>query len=187
MALPHAIVLDFQYHALMTSATSSGSPIDTARVSNRRTLRFQTADEAATEAQRLASAERGGNLTPLGNWTLGQALGHLATWAEFSFTGAPLKLPLPIRLMVRLQKNKFLTRPMPAGVKISRVPGGTLGIDRLPLDDGLAKYCAAMDRLKNEAPTKPNVIFGPLTHEQWIQLNLRHAELHLSFFRPVTD
>ena len=171
----------------MTTAIGSASPIDTARVSNRRTLRFQTADEAAAEAQRLASAERAANLTPLGNWTLGQALGHLATWSEFSFTGAPLKPPLPIRLFLRLQKNKFLTRPMPAGVIIRGVPGGTLGIDRLPLDDGLAKYCAAMDRLKTEIPTKPNVIFGPLTHDQWIQLNLRHTELHLSFFRPNTD
>ena len=25
---------------------------------------------------------------------------------------------------------------------------------------------------------------GQLTHEQWIQLNLRHAELHLSFLLP---
>lgn len=171
----------------MTAAAGSASLIDTARVSNRRTLRFQTTNEAVSEAQRLASAERAGNLTPLGNWTLGQALGHLATWAEFSFTGAPLKPPLPIRLMLRLQKNKFLTRPMPAGVKIPGVPGGTLGIDPMPLDDGLAKHCAAMDRLRSESPTKPNVIFGPLTHEQWIQLNLRHAELHLSFFRPIPD
>ena len=168
----------------MTTALNTGASIDTARVTNRRTLRFQMTSEAVAEAGRLASAERTSTLTPLGNWTLGQALGHLAAWAQYSYTGAPLRPPLPIRLMLRLQKNKFLTRPMPAGVRIPRVPGGTLATDPMQLDDGLAKFCAAMDRLKSEAPAKPNVIFGPLTHEQWIQLNLRHAELHLSFFRP---
>jgi hypothetical protein len=39
-----------------------------------------------------------------------------------------------------------------------------------------------MKRLDNEASAAPNVIFGPLTQAQWISLNLRHAELHLSFF-----
>jgi len=39
-----------------------------------------------------------------------------------------------------------------------------------------------MERLRAGPPARPNVIFGPLTHDEWIQLHLRHAELHLSFF-----
>ena len=34
-------------------------------------------------------------------------------------------------------------------------------------------------RLRRSAPKDPNPLFGRLTHEQWVQLNLRHAELHL--------
>ena len=41
-----------------------------------------------------------------------------------------------------------------------------------------------MERLQAEAPTAPNVIFGQLTHEEWIAINLRHAELHLGFLIP---
>jgi hypothetical protein len=54
----------------------------------------------------------------------------------------------------------------------------------LSRDDGISRYRAALERLAREAPTQPNVVFGPLTHDQWIKLNLRHAELHLSFCQP---
>jgi hypothetical protein len=38
-----------------------------------------------------------------------------------------------------------------------------------------------LERLRREPPTGPHVIFGRLPHEDWIKLQLRHAELHLSF------
>ena len=170
----------------MTSTLNSSSPIDTGRVANRRALKFGAIDEALAEAERLAAAERAGTLKCLGNWSLGQALGHQACWAEYSYTGAPLKVPLPVKLVLRLRKNKFLRNPMPAGVRIPKVPGGTLATDPMALEAGLARFRAAFGRLRNEPPAMPNVIFGPLTHEQWIQLNLRHAELHLSFFEPAS-
>jgi hypothetical protein len=34
------------------------------------------------------------------------------------------------------------------------------------------------------SPTIGNPAFGKLTHEQWVQLNLRHAELHLRLQVP---
>ena len=168
----------------MTTAAPTQSTVDTGKIS-RRTLRFNTIDEATAEAERLAAADRAGNLKRVGHWTLGQALGHLALWAEYSYTGAPLKVPLPIRLMLRMRKNKLLTQPMRAGVIIPKVPGGTLATDPMSLDDALPRFQTAMNRLKYESPAVPNIIFGPLTQEQWIHLNLRHAELHLSFFEPT--
>jgi hypothetical protein len=36
--------------------------------------------------------------------------------------------------------------------------------------------------LKVEAPKNLNPIFGALTHEEWIKMNIGHANLHLSFF-----
>jgi hypothetical protein len=163
-----------------TPATSPNA-VDTAKV-DRRTLRFESIDEALAESDRLAAAERAGRLKPLGNWTLGQALGHLAAWADYAYTGAPLKVPFFVRWFVRLQKRKFLYGPMQAGVRIPRVEGGTLAIERLSLDDGLERFRRAMQRLKTEAPTKPSSVFGRLSHDESIALNLRHAELHLSFF-----
>jgi len=158
--------------------------IDTSKVADRRILRFKDIDELLSETDRLVAADRAGRLRQLGNWTLGQTLGHLATWGEFIYTGAPLKPPFFIRWLIRLKKRRFLTGPLPAGVKIPKVAGGTLGTEPRSLDDGLAAYRAVMLRLKAEAPTLPSAIFGKLTHEETIALALRHAELHLGFFVP---
>jgi len=158
--------------------------VDTAKRADRRTLRFESIDQALAEADRLSEAERASRLVALGNWTLGQALGHLAVWAEYSYTGAPARPPLPIRLLLRLQKKKFLSSPMKAGIRIPRVEGGTFGIAPMALDEGLQRCRRAFERLKTDVPSAPNVIFGMMTHQEWIAINLRHAELHLGFFIP---
>jgi hypothetical protein len=41
-----------------------------------------------------------------------------------------------------------------------------------------------MEQLKTQAPTAPSPILGTLTHEEWIAMHLRHAELHLGFLIP---
>ena len=152
----------------------------------RRTLRFDSADQAIAEAERLAAAEREGRLERAGNWTLGQTLGHLATWANFAFDGYPpeVRAPLPVRMILRLMRGRILSKGMTAGVKIRNVPGGTLGLEVLDPDEGLRRFRAALDRLGSTPPKIDNPVFGPLTHEQWVQLNLRHAELHLGNLVP---
>ena len=158
--------------------------VDTGKVSESRKLRFESIDEVLAEVDRLAEAERAGRLRRLGNWTLGQVLGHLAAWAEYSYTGTPLKVPFFIKWILRLRKRKFLYGTMRAGVKIPGVNGGTLATQPMSLDEALGRMRRVMERLKSEAPTAPNSIFGPLTHEEWIAINLRHAELHLGFLIP---
>jgi hypothetical protein len=164
--------------------SSSSSAVETSKVAARRQLRFESIDQVLAEVDRLAEAERAGRLKRLGNWTLGQTLGHLAAWVEYGYTGAPLKVPFFIRWILRLRKRKFLYGPMRAGVQIPGVAGGTLATEPLPLDEGLARYCRLLERLKAEAPTAPSPAFGRLTHDEAIALNLRHAELHLGFLVP---
>jgi hypothetical protein len=164
--------------------TLTRTPVDTGKVTGRRTLRFNSIQDVLADVDRLAAADRADKLRALGNWTLGQALGHLATWAEYSFCGAPLKPPFLIKLILRMGKKKFLNGSMRTGVRIPKVPGGTLGTENLPLDQAMPRYRAALEHLGRECPAQPNIIFGPLTHDEWINLNLRHAELHLSFFVP---
>jgi hypothetical protein len=168
----------------MATQTSS-SAVNTAKVGGRRILRFETIDQALAEADRLAEAERAGRLQRLGNWTLGQAFGHVAVWGEYAYTGAPLKVPFFIKWLVRLRKQKFLYGPMRPGAKIPRVPGGTLATEPMPLDEALERLRHVMGRLKSEAPTAPNPLFGALQHQEWIALTMRHAELHLGFFVPA--
>lgn len=149
----------------------------------RRKIRFGTIDDALADAERLVAAEREGRLTRCGAWPLGRALGHVATWANFAFDGYPpqVRAPLLVRLICRLLRNRILASGLTPGVKLARIPGGTLGLEDMSADEGLARFRAALERVRTSAPPRPNPVFGPLTHQQWIQLNLRHAELHLSF------
>jgi len=163
------------------SASTAAAPVDTSRVTTRRLLHFETVDEMLAEADRLVSAERAGRLTHVGNWTLGRTLGHLATWTEYSYTACPLKVPFFIKWFLRLRKRAFLYGPMRAGVKIPGVPGGTLGTAPVSLDEALPRFRSISERLKTEAPTAPSPVFGMLTHQEAIALNLRHGELHLGF------
>ena len=163
------------------SASGSSAGVDTRTVIGRRALRFESIDEMMADVDRLVEAERAGRLRRLGNWTLGQALGHLATWAEYSYAGAPIKAPFFIRWLKRLQKRSFLYGPMRAGIWIPGVQGGTLAAGPMPLDEGLDRMQRVMQRLKSDPPTAASPLLGLLTHEEWIALHLRHAELHLGF------
>jgi hypothetical protein len=155
--------------------------IDTGKVSDRRILHFANLDEVLADVNQLAAADREMRRQCTGNWTLGQNLGHLASWVNFSFDGVPMKVPLIVRWMMRPMKNRTLFKPMPAGRNIPRVPGGTLGVAMLSTDEGVARITAAYARLKAGPPAIPHLLFGALTHEEWINQHLRHAELHLSF------
>jgi hypothetical protein len=54
----------------------------------------------------------------------------------------------------------------------------------MPLDEAVERTRRVMERLKTEAPPMPGAALGPLTHEESIAINLRHAELHLGFMVP---
>jgi Protein of unknown function (DUF1569) len=166
------------------TATATARPVETSKVTGRRMLRFESIDQVMADVERLAEAERAGRLRHLGNWTLGQTLGHLACWVEYSYTGAPLKVPAVLKWILRLGKRRFLYGPMRPGARIPGVEGGTLATASTPLEEGLGRMRRAMERLKAEAPTQPQVIFGPLAHDEWIAMHLRHAELHLGFLVP---
>jgi hypothetical protein len=156
----------------------------TAAAPCRRKLHFNCIEDALADVDALEGPALAGTAQCLGNWTFGQILGHLASWVEYSFDGVPMKRPpLVLRLILRPLKRRFLYKPMSAGSKIPGVPGGTLGREALSLDDGLSRFRNAFSRLSRESPAREHIIFGPLTHDEWINQHLRHAELHLSFIR----
>jgi hypothetical protein len=158
----------------------------TAPKAERRRLRFTSIDDAIAEAERLVAADRSGQLDCVGIWKLGQALGHLATWVNFAHDGYPpeVRAPLPVRMILRLMRGTIINKGMMPGVRIGKLPQGTVGTEAMDADEGLRRFRAAMERLRASAPSIANPVFGKLTHDQWIQLNLRHAELHLSFQCP---
>ncbi|HVZ95204.1 MAG TPA: DUF1569 domain-containing protein, partial [Phycisphaerales bacterium] len=98
------------------------APIDTAKVTDRRKLRFKSPEDALRDAEALVAADFAGTLRSTGNWTLGQTLGHLASWINYSFDGFPIrKPPFFIRWILKGRKSQFVQGEMRQGVKIPGV------------------------------------------------------------------
>src|SRR5262245_24384098 len=94
------------------SQTAPPVQIKTANVTGRRQLRFTTLDGILEEAERLCAADQ---VKALGNWTLGQTLGHLANAMDMAIDGARFRLPWYIRLFTPLLRKRVLFKSMPAG------------------------------------------------------------------------
>jgi hypothetical protein len=142
--------------------------IDTRKVRDRRKLRFESADDVLHDAESLAEAARRGTLRSAGNWSLGQAFAHLATWVNMPFDGYPEMRPPKwwMRLMRPFITWWIVNKGFPAGVRIEGVPGGTFGIEPCEIDKGLGRLRTALGRLAREAPTQTSPVFGPMTREE---------------------
>ncbi len=160
--------------------------VETAKTQDRRPLRFCTIDDVLADVDRIVAADKAGKLRCTGNWTAGQAMGHVAAWSNFAYEGFPMDPPpWIIRLILGFLKKKYLRKGMPAGVEIPKVKGGTFATDVLSTDEGAARLRKAMIRLKSGEPAKfDSPAWGHMPDNERIALNLRHAELHLSFIHP---
>ena len=155
--------------------------INTRRVSGRRSLRFEDLNEALADAKRVSSQP----VKTLGNWSVGEILDHLANSVHESFAGSAPPAPwLARKILAPLLKRPMLKNGLPAGFRLGKGMEGFLPRPEVPADRALDALHDAYSRLKNESPQKPHAFFGNLTHDEWITLHLRHAELHLSFVVP---
>jgi hypothetical protein len=160
------------------------SPINTSKV-QRRKLWFHSIEELLQELDRIEAAEKSGTLKALGNWTPGQILSHVSAWIEYGWDGYPIGAPpFFIKWLLKLMVRRQLRKGMPAGIKIPGIDGGTKGQELMPTDAAIARLRKALHRLQNgELAVHDSPAFGPMSHEDRILLNLRHAELHLSFLQ----
>lgn len=160
------------------------SDINTGKSRDRRALRLENLAEALRDLDALRAAIAGGTLRTSGNWNAAQVYNHLAAFMEYPFNGYPPEmstLPWFLRFVMQFMRHRMCFVKMPSGVKIPGVKGGTVGFEDSPVDAAEARLRAAIARLDREAPTRPSPLFGPMSHEEWKGLNLRHCELHLSF------
>ncbi|TWT41677.1 hypothetical protein RAS1_27980 [Phycisphaerae bacterium RAS1] len=160
-------------------------PVDTSKVKEHRALRFATIDQLLTEIDSIEAADTEGRLKRVGNWTTGQVFGHLATWINYGWEGYPMKVPWFIRLILKFKVRAYLRDGMPQGVKIPNTADGTFGTEVLTTQEGARRLRAALRRLQKGEPARfHSPAFGPLSDADRIQLNLRHAELHLGYLVP---
>ena len=74
---------------------------------------------------------------------------------------------------------------MKPGMRIPRAEHGTFGVEELTTDEGADRLRQAIARLqRRDQPKFHSPGLGPMSDDDRISLNLRHAELHLGFLWP---
>jgi hypothetical protein len=159
----------------------TSTPVDSKAVQGRRNLRFTSLDEVVADAEKLVSSPTS---RTLGNWPISQLLTHLAMAMNTSIDGISFKAPWLIRLIGPFLKQRILQRGLSPGFKLPREREAAAYPPANSPQEALDILRKAAGRMRTERATVTHPIFGKMTHEDWIQFHLRHAELHLSYAVP---
>jgi hypothetical protein len=152
--------------------------MNTTTTARRRPVRYQTFDEVLAEAE--AAAATGAATT--GNWSLGQIFEHIAIALERSIDGFEFTVGWPLRLLGRyVIKQRMLLRGMPAGIRLKGSAMKELVPPETSMEAGLAHLRRAIARFQSETRRAAHPVFGPMTPDESTRMQLRHAELHMSF------
>lgn len=158
----------------------------------RRDLAFTSTAELAAELDRLERADAEGGVRVTGNWTLGQQADHLARFWRASLDGFPegFKPPAPVRWAVQLLFKKRAVRGAvpPSGMKLPKAASFLLPADGVTTDQGFAALRDCISRTDaGDAFIERSPLFGDLTHDEWLTINLSHCALHLGFAHPPAE
>ncbi len=155
----------------------------TQQVLGRRTLRFGSLDEMLSDAESLAS----GPIHAVGNWSPGQIFEHLARAFTLPLDGVVLPIPFYVRWGAKLLLGRFLRKGLPAGMALTGKSAEALVPSATATEAGLTALRNAVARWKAKSAVPYHSVFGTVTDEQYTQIHLRHAELHLSFLSRGSD
>lgn len=155
-------------------------------VTEHRALELDTIAALEREVDRLVAAQHSGHLVAGGNWTAAQAFDHLARLVEFSYEGFPFRASLPVRAFCQLGRRlawqRYVRWVFQPGRRLPARAEPLLPDDWADFDVAVARYRAALERIAlGEPMTARSPWEGALSHRQWIDVHLRHAELHLGF------
>lgn len=151
-------------------------------------LEFPNLDAAMQRAEQL---HREGYHS-LGNWSLAQVCEHLSDWLEYMIDGYPAA-PLPIKAMLwgmRVTVGKSILRKILATGQM-QAGGPTMKQTVHPQDDlddatSLKRFHDTVERFKaHDGDYHASPIFGPLSAEEGLKLQLVHCAHHLSFLRKT--
>ncbi|MBN9121640.1 MAG: DUF1569 domain-containing protein [Planctomycetes bacterium] len=151
----------------------------------RRKLTFATLDDAVRDAENLVAK----GYDKAGNWDLAQVGSHLTEWMRFPLDGFP-KVPLLLRPMFWLLRTA-VGKKIRAKVLAEGFSTGGRTMPQTVFSPG-GDAPAAVAKLKETAerfrahtgPVHPSPLFGAMTKDEALQLQLKHCEHHLSFLVP---
>jgi hypothetical protein len=154
----------------------------------RRKLQLGNLDEAVEEAEQLLA--KGYRST--GNWNLAQTLGHCSDWLRFPMDGYPrAKFPVNFLLAIarwtigksasrKLLRDRTFPPGRPTMSETVKQPLATQ--DATALKD----FKQTVERFKSfTGQPQASPLFGALTYDQHLELQLIHIQHHLSFLIPV--
>jgi hypothetical protein len=156
--------------------------VDTKRISNRRHVHYGDLSEVLADVEQFAATDA----RTLGNWSLAQIFDHLSKSLRVAVDGTDAFFPWPARLILRPIRARFFSRPMKPGFhvpsKLERVLRPRPGIST---EQALQELIEAVRRFESAPELTVHPAFGRLTRDEWTQITLRHAELHISFVVPA--
>lgn len=153
--------------------------VKTTKVQGRRDVRYSNLEDLLADAESLAA----GKPELLGNWNLGQILGHIACAMNASIDGFPGRMPFLLKLIAGLFMRKMILKgPLRPGFKLPETAEAKLvPPSETTAEEGLELLKAAISRQNAETRRVPHLALGELSVADWASAHLRHAELHMSF------
>ena len=149
-------------------------------------VRLATLDDLTAEVEHITLAAAAGKVRSLGNWSTAQAIWHIGKLIELSLDGFPFRYrrspKWAVRAIRRLSWRWLIALAFRPGFR-NPPEAAVLEPDAsLTLDAAAAYFRQQIARIRDgERMTQECSIDGPYSHEQWVYIHLRHAELHLSF------
>jgi hypothetical protein len=124
------------------------------------------------------------------NWDLSQTCEHLADWMTFPIDGFP-KSPMVISLIVgllRVTRGRALLQKMISEQRMAYNQPTIPQTVHKPTQDfhpSVERLRKAIHRLRDHhGYIHPSPLFGPLTQEELVSLQLAHCAHHLSLLTP---
>ncbi|HBE67724.1 MAG TPA: hypothetical protein DDW52_06200 [Planctomycetaceae bacterium] len=157
-----------------------------AKKEHARHVRYEDLDAMLAEADAMLA----NGYDKTGNWSLGQAAGHVAQWASFPMDGFPEPPAFMKAIFWVLRKTgaseKMATKIKAEGFK----PGMATAPTTVPSPDsadadGVAQLRQVVEQLKShDGPLHDSPLFGQLDKPTHISVTLLHAAHHFGFLVP---
>ena len=152
----------------------------------RRRVVFENLDEVVGDVRNLLA----NGYTAGGNWNLSQVCAHLNDWMRFPMDGYP-RAAVPIRALLWLMKVTIGRKQL----KMILVEGFSAQTPTMPqtvhaaesTSDAAAveQFLETLQRFKDfDGPPAASPVFGELSPDESMRLQLRHCAHHLSFLSP---
>lgn len=155
-------------------------PVNPTTVQGRRELSFESLQDVLADVERLVASP---STRTLGNWSLGELLNHLTMTMNNSIDGFQVKAPFFVRMIAPFFKKSALKKITP-GIKLPKSAETKALPPSSSLYESLQEFRKAVQRTMMETMEAAHPAFGRMTHDEWMQLHLRHSEMHLSFAVP---